>query len=257
MRNFGGWYKWLFLLVYLGLASCSIVNEQDRKSVPFGLITTPASYYSTSKARYLGERYKDNLDRLVEQIIRNPKTANLQFANNIASVGGIGFFTHSAVLSPDERYLEVILATPETFETRGDFNAKLDRIFSLYAAELLAILTGDAAIYQEKEVSGYALNLSWRNIVVDDRGPRVALERAIVYFPKEKVRGFLARQETRNDLLAQGAIFAMEDDRAPTLVSFRATEPRQDFRPPIREENLAGTKLDPEPKLETQAQAST
>jgi hypothetical protein len=69
------------------------MEENPRKNVQLGLITTPPTYYTTPKARYLGEKYRANLDRLLERIVRNPKTASLQFANNIASVGGIGFFT--------------------------------------------------------------------------------------------------------------------------------------------------------------------
>src|ERR1044071_2957115 len=110
----------LVLAVIQVLSACGIMDEAKPKTAPLGLIATPPSYYSTAKARYLGQKYKGNLDRLVERIVRNPRTANLQFANNIASVGGIGFFTHSAASIPDERYLELILAAPETFETTGE-----------------------------------------------------------------------------------------------------------------------------------------
>lgn len=257
MRIFGKVRKYLFLLLYLFIAGCAVMEGQGKKTVPLGLITTPATYYSTPKAKYLGERYQSHLDKIVEQITRNPKTANLQFANNISSIGGIGFFTHSAVRSADERYLEVILVAPETFEAPGEFNAKFERIFSLYGTELLSLLSDDLVIYQEKEVSGYGLNVSWRNIVSDRRGPRVTLERAIVYFPKEKVRSFLTRELSRNDLLEHAVIFSVREDGAPTLVSFRAPEPRQDFRPPILEENLAAAKAVPQRKAETPSRSTT
>src|SRR5215208_4557415 len=97
-------------------ASCAVWEKPNSAATKSGLIATPVSYYSTPKARLLGEKYKDNLDRMVERIVRNPKTVGLAFANNIASVGGIGFFTHSAASLPDERYLEVVLAAPELFE---------------------------------------------------------------------------------------------------------------------------------------------
>ncbi|HEU4344355.1 MAG TPA: SPOR domain-containing protein [Candidatus Binatia bacterium] len=221
------------------------------------LITTPASYYSTPKARYLGERYKENLDRLVEGIVRHPKTANLQFANNIAAVGGIGFFTHSAVKSPDERYLEVILAAPETFEMSGEFSSKVHRLFSLYGTDLLSVLSSDSAIYNEKEVSGYALNLSWRKIVADPRGPRVALERAIVYFPKQRVRAFLTRQVSQEDLLSEAVMFAAEDQGSINLVSYRPSELKPDLRAPIQEEDIATAKLESEAQSEVPSQPTT
>src|SRR5947208_16292596 len=194
-RLLKGWF--ILLSVAMG---CSLMEESPKKTAPLGLIATPASYYSTQKARYLGGRYKENLDRLVDRIVRNPKTVNLQFANNIASVGGIGFFTHSATSSADERFLEVIMAVPETFDAKLDQSAKVQRVFSLYGSELLSILTSDSDIYQEKEMSGYGLNLSWRNLVPDSNGPRISLERAILYFPKARARGLLRGDLTQNAL---------------------------------------------------------
>src|SRR5947208_1882759 len=119
--------SWLKFLVFSWLISaCALLDDSgSKKPVTNGLITTPQSNYSTAKAKYLGTKYKENLDRLVERIVRNPKTTTLQFANNISSVGGIGFFTHSATRTPDERYLEVVLATPETFETKGEYSEKI------------------------------------------------------------------------------------------------------------------------------------
>src|SRR3954452_22887725 len=146
----------LILASLCGAQSCGVQNQSGLAKAPSaGLIATPTSYYSTFRARYLGEKYRDNLNRLVETIIRNPQTANLQFANNIASVGGIGFFTHSAVRAADERYLEVVVSTAETFDGRGDYNRKLIRLFSLYGAELLRILSSDLDMYSDKELSGY------------------------------------------------------------------------------------------------------
>ena len=245
MSSFNAYLKACLIAVPMLIFGCALLSDEpSKKSPPFGFITTPPTYYSTAKARYLGEKYKANLDRLVERIVRNPKTANLQFANNIASVGGIGFFTHSAVKTPDERYLEVILGAPETFERKGDYSSKVNRLFSLYGTELLAILSGDSDIYQEKEVSGYGLHLSWRNVASGPAGSRVALERAIAYFPKEKVRGFVRREVSENDLLAEAVIFAVEEDGPINLVSYRPQELQSDFRPPIQEETLAGAKVE-------------
>jgi len=106
--------KLLLILLACHCSGCALLdNGPANKPTSTGLIATPASYYSTNKARYLGTKYKNNLDRLAGRIARNSTTAELQFANNISSVGGIGFFTHSATKTADERYLEVVLATPE------------------------------------------------------------------------------------------------------------------------------------------------
>ena len=222
------------------LSGCGLLDDSaTRKSSNGGLIATPVTYYSTSRARYLGVKYKENLDRLVERIVRNPKTANLQFANNIASVGGIGFFTHSATKTADERYLEVVLAAPETFETKGAHNNKVNRLFVLYGTDLLATLSADNDIYQDKELTGYALNLSWRNVIADPAGNRVTLERAIVYLSKEKSRIFLRREISQDDLLAGATIFAVEEDGPLNLVSYRAPDVHQEYRPTIREDDIS------------------
>src|SRR5215471_9677512 len=236
-------YKLILTVTALPLlvmvAGCGLMDEPKAKNAPFGLITTPASYYSTSKARYLGDKYKANLDRLVERIVRNPKTASLQFANNIASVGGIGFFTHAAATTPDERYLEVVLAAPETFEASGEYSGKLNQLFASYGIELLSILASDADIYQEKDVSGYGLNLSWRKVVPEPSGPRVSLERAVAYFSKQKVRAFLRQEVSQNDLLEVAVIFVVEEDGPMRLVTYRPVQPKPDFRAPIQEQTLA------------------
>jgi hypothetical protein len=234
------------LLSLLALGGCALLDDSaPRKPEASGLIATPAGYYSTPKARYLGTKYKENLDRMVERITRNSKTASLQFANNISSVGGIGFFTHSASKSGDERYLEVVLATPETFEAKGEFSEKVQRLFARYGLELLGITSGDSDIYQDRELSGYGLNLAWRNIVAERAGNRVSLERAIIYFTKERVRNFIRQELSPNELLSDAVIYAVEDDGPLNLVSFRPPESQRDFRPAIREDNLAAAPVVP------------
>ena len=230
----------LLLTMTLLLGACGLLDDSaSKKPSRTGLIATPVTYYSTSRARYLGGKYKDNVDRLVERIVRNPKTGSLQFANNISSVGGIGFFTHSATKTADERYLEVVLAVPETFETKGAHSDKVSRLFSSYGPELLTILTGENDIYQDNELTGYGLNLAWRNIIAEPAGNRVTLERAIVYLAKEKTRNFLRREINQNDLLADATIFAVEEDGPLNLVSYRAPEVHQEFRPAIREDDIS------------------
>jgi cell division protein FtsN len=242
-------FKTISITIAVVLAGCATVEENPKKNAQLGLITTPPTYYTTQRARYLGEKYKNNLDRLVERIVRNPKTANLQFANNIASVGGIGFFTHSATSSVDERYLEIIMGVPETFDSQLDNNAKVHRVFSLYGAELLSILASDSEIYQEKEVSGYGLNLSWRNLV-SDAGSRISLERATLYFPKAKVRSFVRGELNQNSFLSEAVIFAVIDDGPMKLVSYQPQELKSDSRRPIEEEPLVAgrttAKLEPQ-----------
>ena len=232
--------KPLLLTTTLFLGGCGLLDDSaTKKPSNSGLIVTPVTYYSTSRARYLGAKYRENLDRLVERIVRNPKTANLQFANNIASVGGIGFFTHSATKTADERYLEVVLAAPETFETKGSHSDKLSRLFTIYGLDLLTILSSDNDIYQDKELTGYGLNLSWRNVIADPAGNRVTLERAIVYLSKESTRSYLRRDLNQNALLADATIFAVEEDGPLNLISYRAPEVRPEYRPAIREDDLA------------------
>lgn len=232
--------RYLALAVGVALPGCmAVIDDTQKKLQPSGLITTPPSYYSTAKARQLGEKYKENLERLVEQIVRNPRTAHLQFANNIATVGGLGFFTHSATKTPDERYLEVVLTVPETFEKKGDYSEKLQRLFSTYGRELLAILAGDPAIFQDKDVAGYGLNLTWRTVSPGSPGRRVILERAVSYFSKERVGEFLKGRASENLLLAGAVIFAVEENGPMSLVSYRPQEIKPDSRPPIKEENIA------------------
>src|SRR5262245_47983745 len=228
-------------LMFVGLIhGCSLMDEgASKKPATSGFIATPASYYSTAKAKYLGTKYKDNLDRIIERIVRSPKTASLQFANNISSVGGIGFFTHSATKTPDERYLELVLATPETFETKGEYSEKIHQLFSRYGFDLLSSLSGDSEIYQDGELSGYGLNLAWRTVVTEPGGSRVGMARAIIYFPKDKVRSFLRDEIKQNDLLRDAVIFGEEENGPLALVSYQPQNPRPDFRPAIREDNLA------------------
>ena len=232
--------KAFFLLWGLLSGGCAMFDDlATRKPESNGLVATPPAYYSTAKARYLGARFKDNLDRLVERITRNPKTATLQFANNITSVGGIGFFTHSATKSADERFLEVVLSTPESFEVKGEFSQKVQQLFTGYGVELLGIISSDNEIYQDREMSGYGLNLAWRNVVTEPAGNRVTVERAIIYFSKEKVRNLLRQGLNPNDLLSDAVIFAVEEDGPLTLVSYRPQESRPDVRVAIQEDNLA------------------
>ena len=226
-------------LAWFGSGCVLMDDSASNKLSPTGLIATPPSYYSTAKARYLGTKYKENLDRLAERIVRNPTTAQLQFANNISSVGGIGFFTHSATETPDERYLEVVLATPETFESKREYSEKVHQLFSRYGPELLGIIAGDSEILEDQQLSGYGLNFSWRTVTSEASTNRVSLARAIIYFRKDEVAKFLRQGLSQSELLRDAVIFAIDDNGPLELVSYQPREIKPDFRPAIREDNLA------------------
>ena len=229
----GTWIALLWMMFAIVVSGCTIQDRDTKRQLSAAsLIVTPASHYSTQKARYLGEKYQDKLDRLIEMIMANPKTSKLQFANNLGSAGGMGFFTHSAVKSPDERFLEVVLGTGENFEA-GEYSEKVARLFSLYGRELLMTLASDSEIYNDRELSGYGLNFTWRNL-----GSRMSTERAIVYLPKEKVRAFLRQDLGENTLLAEAVIFVMEPEGQANLLSFRAQRTTPDVRAPIQEQVL-------------------
>ena len=228
-------------------------GELAKKESPLGLIVTPPSYYTTVRARYLGEKYKENLQRLVDRVVQNSVTGKLQFANNIASVGGVGFFTHSATKSFDERYLEVMLGAPDVFEGSVDFNSKVDRLFSQYGSELLSILASDLEIYKDREVAGYGLNFSWRNILQAPSGPRVTLERAVVYVTKGDVHKFSSREVGQTELLGAAVIFALQEEGPARLVSYLPQAARGAAQPPPQRESSekgAEAKPDMSPKIQ-------
>jgi len=244
LRVRDAWVNWGLIAAVILLTGC-MIQEKDTKGQlsAGGLIATPPSHYSTQKGRYLGQKYKENVNRLIELIIVNPKTSNLQFANNLASSGGMGFFTHSAVRGSDERYLEVVLGTGENLE-EGEYSAKVARLFSRYGRELLVILASDLDIYNDRELSGYGLNFTWRTM-----GPRVRNERAIVYFPKEKVRAFLREDIGENTLLTEAVIFVAEPEGQTNLLSYRAPNPIPDVRAPIQEQALSRGLIEVKPEV--------
>jgi DedD protein len=121
----------------------------------------------------------------------------------------------------------------------------VQQLFSRYGAPLLEIVSADSDIFQDREMSGYGLNFSWRNVVSGPSGKRVALERAILYFPKEQVRTFLAQGLDQNALLGVSVIFAVEEDGPLKLVSYRPQNMTPDVRPIIQEDNLASSATKP------------
>src|SRR5215204_3905581 len=152
------------LLLWMLLFGCSTSRLQRNSpaTVEAGIaLTSPehyTPYYSTQKARALGESYSENLDRLLERVTQSP-IGKMQFANAIVSMS-LGFFTHSASRPPDERYLEAILAMPDILEEEEDVNATVSRLFAQYGREILAVLASDAIIADDPKVAGYGINFS-------------------------------------------------------------------------------------------------
>src|SRR5258705_587118 len=79
------------------------------------------------------------------------------------------------------------------------------------------------------------------------------MARAIIYFPKDKVRRFLREEIKQNDLLQDAVIFGEEENGPLALVSYQAQNPQPDFRPPIREDNLASLSTETKPPRSTTA----
>ena len=217
-------------LIFLAVmpSGCGVSGRLGRKGAPVGVTLTQPSYYtayySTRKARYLGEKYSHQLDQLLEQIVQSP-VGRLQFANNIVSVS-MGFFTHAAAQPPDERYLEVLLAMPDILQESPDLSMKLEQLFSQYGQELLAILSSDTEIYNDNAVAGYGLNFSWRSLAQTPSGPRLNLEGAVVYISKEEVRRFLTRQLDQQELLERAAIFSRQGEHPAKLVRHSPISPQ-------------------------------
>ena len=248
VTNYASVVKGCLLFLVVVLSGCSLSEESTRKNPPVGFIVTPPTSYTTQKGRYLGERYQRNLERLVQQLVQNPVTRNLQFANNLMSVGGIGFFTHSATRSPDERYLEVILGLPDLLDEKADFSSKVSRLFSDYGSEVLSILAGDSEINNDKEVAGFGLNFSWRGTSEGPSGQRVVLERMVVYLSKVESQRFLARQMNQEQLLVGSVIFVLQSEGPPTLLRYVSRTSKPEVQPPILKETAE--KMPEVPKLE-------
>src|SRR5438093_8545445 len=162
----------------------------------------------------------------------------LEFANNIVSVS-MGFFTHSASQAPDARYLEVLLGMPDILQESTDLRAKVERLFSQYGQELLAILANDMEIYNDKEVAGYGLNFSWRSIDQTPAGPHMTLEGAVVYVPKEEARRLVTQQIEPEEILGKAVIFARQGEHPAKLVPHPPSSPSPEARVPTHQQTAA------------------
>ena len=230
-----GFFVVTAMVTFLGFVSagCSVSVEEGKEKLAVAespqqanssnqpLIPLP-SYYSTEKGRYLAEHYKKNLQGLLTNIVKNPETGKLQFADANLSIKSVGFFSHSAGQATDERYLEVILWAPEVFDDKTDVSSKLRRLFSQYGTALLNIISSDDEIYREKFVAGYGLNVSWRNL--SEAG--VSVERAVIYMSKDQARKFLDEKISQEEVLAGAAIFSVQEAENPRLVHYSRAEPK-------------------------------
>jgi hypothetical protein len=227
--------RWILLslVTFLG---CSAAKPQGNTppGVEAGISLTPpahyTTYYSTQKARALGESYGDNLDRLLERLTQSP-VGQMQFSNAIVSLS-LGFFTHSASRPPDERYLEVILGMPDILEEEADINATVSRLFAQYGREILAILASDTAIAEDLKVAGYGLNFSWRNMLRTPSGPRMAMKEAVIYIPKKKSERFLKQQIDHDELLGTSTIFVRQGENPSQQVRYLPPPSQPWLQPP-------------------------
>src|SRR4030095_10837593 len=108
------------------------------------------TYYSTQKARTLGETYSENLDHILDQLTQS-SIGKLQFANVLFQLS-VGFFTHAASQPPDERYLEAIIGMPDILDEEKDFSTLVGQLFSDYGRELLSTMTQDEAIARDTKI---------------------------------------------------------------------------------------------------------
>jgi len=212
------------LLLWMLLFGCSATRTQQNSpaTIEAGIALTPPEhytpYYSTQKARALGESYSENLDRLLERVTQSP-IGKMQFANAIVSMS-LGFFTHSASRPPDERYLEAILAMPDILEEEEDVNAIVSRLFAQYGRDILVILASDTTIADDPKVAGYGINFSWRNMLKTPSGPRMSMREAVIYIPKKKSERFLNQQIEHDELLGTSTIFVRQGEQAAQQVRY-------------------------------------
>jgi len=185
----------------------SAVAEEGRaKGFTKQSLVPDPPYYSTAKSRDLASRYETNLQKILVQIVASPATEALQFADPNLSIKSIGFFSHASAKSPDERYLEVIVWVPNVFDEKTNFSSKLQLLFSRYASALLSILSSDTAISNDKLISGYGLNFSWRTT----SGSRINLERGVIYLAKDQAHKLLSGQISQEEVLSRAAIYAVQ-----------------------------------------------
>ena len=216
----------------------SAVAEEGRaKAFTKQSLVPDPPYYSTAKSKHLASQYETNLQNLLVQIVSNPATETLQFADTNLSIKSIGFFSHATAKSPDERYLEVIVSVPNVFDEKVNFSSKLRFLFSRYASALLSILSSDTDISNDKLVAGYGLNFSWRTT----SGSRINLERGVIYLPKDQAQKLLSGQISQEEVLSGAAIYAVRAGEPATQVQY--TQPAPGLKLELQPREVEGSKL--------------
>lgn len=184
------------------LLGCVPVATDVPKTSKHEFIVTPLSYYTTHKAKELGTRYAENLDDLMTRVQESSLAQELQFANNIQSPGGIGFFTHSETHLADDRYLQMVFQVLVPLSARDTLRAEVGELMSRFGRDLLAILLSDSQIYREARIKGYGLSFTWQELA-HDRSP--SQQEIALYAPKEQARlfvdGAIDQEEFLNDLV--------------------------------------------------------
>jgi hypothetical protein len=155
--------------------------------------------------------YGENLDRLLETLTHS-SIQNLQVAKAIVSIS-LGFFTHSATLSPDERYLEAIVGIPDIFDEETNFNLLVSQLFSQYGKDLLSVLASDKFITNDAKIAGYGLHFSWRNLIKTPSGPHLTMHEVVIYLTKEQTQLFLSQQLTLDMLLEHATMFSRQGEQ--------------------------------------------
>jgi hypothetical protein len=212
--------------------SCSLRFREPELTVSGKTALLPPShyvpYYSTQKARQLGETYDEGLHELLERVTQS-SVGKLQFANTIVSLS-LGFFSHSASATPDERYLEVILGMPDILEDQTDLFPLVQQLFSQYGGELLSILAKDEKIANDAKVAGYGLHFSWRGLRKTPSGPHLTLREVVIYLKKDQSQQFLSQKLTHDDLLRSAVLFMREGDQPARQVFYPPPEQPQPTR---------------------------
>ena len=214
------------MVVAFLIASSSCAGQKPQPSPspePTGGTTLmPASfytsYYSTQKARALGETYDKNLEHLLTQLTQS-SIGKLQFANAIVALS-VGFFTHAASQPPDERYLEAIIGMPDILDEEKDFSTLVGQLFSQYGHDVLSTLVQDEAIARDGKIAGYGIHFSWRSLTKTPSGPHLTMREAVLYFAKDQVAQFLGQQLSQDAFLSRATLFARRGEQPAEQVQY-------------------------------------
>ena len=247
----------LFTLLFVA-SGCTAQKPPSSPSPTGGTTRVPASYYttyySTQKARSLGETYSENLDHILDQLTRS-SIGQLQFANAVVSLS-VGFFTHAASQPPDERYLEAIIGMPDILDEEKDFSTLVEQLFSDYGRELLSTMAQDETIARDMKIAGYGLHFSWRSLLKTPSGPRLSMREAVLYLAKNQTQQFLNQQITQDMLLTHATLFSRQGERPAELVQYVSPAQSPQLPSPIppdsQEDPPTLSLYDPEPPQEIQ-----